>query len=367
MLSPRREAVLRAIVERYITKARPVSSQSLIDDCKLDVSSATIRNEMAYLEEAGFTTHPHPSSGSIPRDRGYRYYVQSIGEAKLPVAEQLLISHLFHQVEKEIKEWLNLAATIISQMVQNAAVVTKPKPGAYRFKHLELISLTERMALIILVLDVATVKEQLIHFEPQQVGISQPQLTALASRLSTIYSDLTSSQITTKGIQSVGIERQVNDLLIKLMEAEDKEKFEEPYLDGLHFTLNQPEFTHDHRITSTLMELVEQRRLLSGIIPLEPISDKVRVIIGEESKTETMRDYSIVLTRYGLPGEATGLISVIGPTRMPYARTIATVNYLALVLSWLMARLYGKENQTNDARIQYGVNTEKNNDQRESH
>ena len=342
MLSSRRETILKAIVEQYIATARPVSSQSLINDCDLDVSSATIRNEMACLEGEGFITHPHTSAGSIPRDRGYRYYVQSIGDVKLTVAEQLLISHLFHQVEKEIEEWLNLAATLVSQMVQNAVVVSMPriKYGDSRFKHLELVSLTGTMALIVLVLDVAKVREQLINFEQ---AVSQFELTALASRLSTAYSGSTSSQIRTKDIQALGIEQQVKDLLVKLMEAEDKEEFEEPRLDGLHFTLNQPEFTRDHRIVSTLMELVEQRKLLSSIVPPQPTSEKVQVIIGKENKAEAIRDYSIVLGRYGLPDEATGMIGVIGPTRMPYARTIATVNYLASVLSRLTAKLYGKE------------------------
>ena len=359
MLSARRETILKAIIEQYITKARPVSSQSLTDDCDLGVSSATIRNEMSYLEESGFITHPHTSSGSIPCDSGYRYYVQSIGDVKLAVAEQLLVSHLFHQVEKELDEWLNLAASLVSQMVQNAVMVTTPriKYGAYRFKHLELVSLTETMVLMILVLDGARVREQLINFEQT---VSQAELTELAGRLSTAYAGLTSAQIAAKGIQNGGIEQQVNDLLIKLIKAENKEELEEPCLDGLHFTLNQPEFTHDHRNASTLMELVEQRKLLSSIIPPEPASDKVRVIIGGENKAEAIRDYSVVLARYGLPEEATGMIGVIGPTRMPYVRTIATVNYLASVLSWLMASLYGKES----SQVKPEDNSGRNNDQR---
>ncbi len=340
MLLSRRETILKAIVEQYITKARPVSSQSISDDRGLGISSATIRNEMAYLEEAGFITHPHPSAGSIPLDKGYRYYVQSIGDTKLSVAEQLFVLHIFHQVEREIDEWLNLAATLIAQMVQNAAVVTTPKPEACCFKHLELVSLKESMALIILVLDGAKVREQLITFDQM---VSQPELTALANRLSATYSGLIGSQVLTKSTQFIGIERQVNDSLVKLMEVEDNQEFEEPYLDGLHFTLNQPEFARDHRIASTLMELVEQRKILSSIIPPEPVPEKVRVIIGKENKAKAIRDYSVVLVQYGLPKEATGMISVIGPTRMPYTRTIATVSYFASVLSWLIAKLYGRE------------------------
>ena len=115
-------------------------SQSITNDYELGVSAATIRNEMAHLEQEGYITRPHPSAGSIPSDKGYRYYVESLSDIKLPLAEQRLISHLFHQVERELDEWLSLAATLIAQMVQNVAVVTMPKPAACQFKHLELVA-----------------------------------------------------------------------------------------------------------------------------------------------------------------------------------------------------------------------------------
>ncbi|MBI2851646.1 MAG: heat-inducible transcription repressor HrcA [Chloroflexi bacterium] len=340
MLTARREIILKALIEQYITRARPVSSQSLIEDREMGVSSATVRNEMAFLEEAGYITHPHPSAGSVPSDQGYRYYVESIGDVRLSAAEQLLVSHLFHQVEREISEWLNLAATLIAQMVKNAAVVTTSRLDACRFKHLELIRLHDYLGLLILVLEGAKVREELLTF--REVVI-QPGLTALASRMSAEYSTLTASQIESKGAALAGIEGQVNDRIAKLMEAEDKQEIKELYCDGLHFTLSQPEFVRDHRLALALTELVERRRLLGNIAPPEPASHKVQVIIGKENKAEAIRDYSVVIARYGLPAEATGTISVIGPTRMPYGRTMATVGYLATVLSWLMAKLYGKE------------------------
>ena len=118
MLSPRTETVLKSIVGHYITKATPVPSQSITSDYELGVSAATIRNEMAYLEQEGYIIRPHHSAGSIPSDRGYRHYVESLGDVKLPLAEQRLISHLFYQVERKLDEWLNLAATLMAQMVQ---------------------------------------------------------------------------------------------------------------------------------------------------------------------------------------------------------------------------------------------------------
>ncbi len=340
MLSPRTETILNSIVGQYITKAIPVPSQSIIKDCELGISAATIRNEMAHLEQEGYITRPHPSAGSIPSDKGYRRYVESIGDIKLPLAEQRLVSHLFHQVERELDEWLNLAATLIAQMVQNVAVVTMPKPEACQFKHLELVSLQDSLALLILVLSGAKVREQLITFD--QI-ISQPELTAIANKLSAAYSGLTGSQISAKGTRLSFTEQQITDCLVKVMETEDDQEYEEHYLvDGLHFMLNQPEFAHNQRML-TLMELVEQRNLLRSIVPLELTGDRVQVIIGRENKTEAIHNYSVVIRQYGLPKEAVGTICVIGPTRMPYVRTIATVGYLSSVLSSLMTKLYGKE------------------------
>lgn len=345
MLSPRREIILRAIVEEYINKARPVSSQSLLNDYDLEVSSATIRNEMAFLEEAGFITHPHTSSGKVPGELGYRHYVETIGDVQLPIEERLQISHVFHQAEREIEEWLNITASLVAQMVQNAVVVTVPKvnSGVCRMKHVELVSLTDTMALIVLVLEGAKVKEQLVNFD---LKVTQAELSTMAMRMNAEYAGLSCSQITAKTGQLAGIEAQVNSLLIKLMEGEDNTKFEEPCLDGLHFTLNQPEFTRDHRIAQALVELIEQRKLVSSLVPQSPGTQRISVIIGKENKTEAMQDLSIVMANYGVPDEATGLIGVIGPTRMPYARTIATVDYLVSVLNQLVARLYGKQDQS---------------------
>jgi len=342
MLSPRTETILKSIVGQYITKATPVSSQSITNDSELGVSAATIRNEVAYLEQEGYIIRPHPSAGSIPSDKGYRRYVESLGDIKLPLAEQRLISHLFHQVEKELDEWLNLAVTLMAQMVHNAAVVAKPKPEACQFKRLELVSLQDSMALVVLVLGGAKVRQQLITFDR---AMSQPQLTAIANRLSTAYSSLTGSQILAKDTGFSATEQVLTDWVVKVTAAEDEQEYEEHRLDGLHFMLNQPEFTHNQRMLS-LMELAEHRNLLRSIVPPRLTSDRVEVIIGTENRTEAIRDYSVVISRYGLPQEAVGTIGVIGPTRMPYGRTIAAVGYLSLVLSGLVAKLFGRETPT---------------------
>ncbi len=339
MLSVRGEAILKSIVGQYITQAIPVPSQSIRHNPELGVSSATIRNEMAHLEQEGYITRPHPSAGSIPSDKGYRHYVDSLGNIKLPLAEQRLVSHLFHQVEEELDKWLNLAATLIAQMAQNVAVVAKHKSEASHFKHLELVSLQDSIALVVLVLGGAKVKQQLITFDQ---AISQPELTAMANKLSVAYAGLTGSQILAKGARLSPTEQQITNYLVKMMEAKEEPEYEEHYLDGLHFMLNQPEFARNQRLLA-LMELIEQRRLLKTITPAVPTSNRVQVIIGRENMIEAFYDYSVVIKQYGLPNEALGTIGVIGPTRMPYAHTIAAVDYLSSVLNGLVARLYDRE------------------------
>jgi len=344
MLSPRTETILKSIVGQYIVKAAPVPSHSITGDHELEVSSATIRNEMVHLEQEGYITRPHPSAGGIPLDKGYRCYVTSLGDVKIPLDEQRMVSHLFHQVEQELDVWLNLAANLIAQKVQNTTLVSLPKTEACQFKHLELVNLQDSLALIVLVLKGAKVRQQLISFNR---AVAQVELTIIANKLSDYYAGMTSIRISAMQNDLLAIEQQITDSLVKLMETEDNREYEEPFIDGLHFTLNQPELAQNHWLAQTLMELVEQRDILRKIIPGQLIGKGVHVIIGKENESEAIRDYSVVIGYYGLTNDVTGTICVVGPKRMPYARTIATVDYLTMVLSELVAKLYGGQSSDN--------------------
>ena len=338
-MRPRMATVLTSIARQYISNAVPVSSASIVDECGLEVSSATIRNEMARLEEDGYIIRPHHAAGSIPSDKGYLYYAGTLKELELPPAEQRLINHLFHQVEEDLEEWLGLAVEITAQRVQNVAMVTKPKPIACQFKHLELVSLQDHLALFVLVLRGAKVRQQLINFEQPML---QEELSAISNKLNVAYTGLTGPQIMTKDIELSPTEQQITDYLLRTMNTEDKRAHEEPYLDGLHFWLNQPEFNTSQRM-APLVELFEQRKLVEAILPEKMESHGVKVIIGKNNKAEVIQGCSVVISRYGLPDEAVGTIGVIGPTRMPYARAISTIGYLASLMSTLVAELYGKE------------------------
>jgi heat-inducible transcriptional repressor len=294
---------------------------------------------MAYLEQGGYLIRPHTSAGCIPSDKGYRYYVESIENVKLPPAEQRLISHTFHQVEKEVEAWLRLTATLLARLVQNVAVVSLPKSADCKLKHMELLALQDSEVLAVVVLPGARVKQKLITFDQ---AVSQSTLTIISNKLNTSYSGLTGQQISAREMELSLLEKQATDHLIEIMQAEDQQEYEEPYLDGWHFMLNQPEFAHSDRMR-TLMELVEHRSLLKVIVPTKLSQHRVHVIIGKENKEKAIQNCSVVISQYGLPDEATGTIGVVGPTRMPYSHTIPTVYYLSSVLSSLVAGLYGRE------------------------
>lgn len=339
MLAPRTETILKSIVGQYIVKAVPVPSQSIVDDYGLSVSSATVRSEMAHLEQEGYIIRPHTSAGSIPSDKGYRYYVESLTNIKLPLDQQRLISHLFHQVETRVEEWLRLTARLLAYSAGNVAIVAVPKPADCKLKHLQLVILRDTTVLIVLVLHGARVRQQLIEFDRV---ISQEEIETVNNRLNAAYSNLTSTQILAKDILLSPIEQQLTDCVVKIMQAEDEEEYEGPYLDGLHFMFNQPEFAQTRQVLD-LVELTEQKSLLRIIVPEGLVGQGVRVIIGKENKEEVIHSCSVVISRYGFPDEAVGSIGIIGPTRMPYARSIAVVDYLSSLLSQLVAKLYGKE------------------------
>ena len=338
-LSPRSETILKSIVEQYIARALPVPSQSVLHNHGLDVSSATVRNEMMRLKQEGYIIQPHTSAGSVPSDKGYRYYVETLDDIRLPINQQRMINHLFHQVETRMEEWARLTATLLANLSQNMAIVATAKPDNCGFKHLELVSIQDSTALLVLVLQGAVVRQQLTVFNQP---VSQTELSNISNKLNSIFAGLNNPQIQAKTAELNELEKGISDCILNIMKTEDEVEYEVPYLDGLQFIFNQPEFANA-RQTTTSLALTENKNLLRVILPDKLIGRGVHVFIGKENKSEAIQNYSVVISQYGLPGEAIGCIAVIGPTRMQYARSIASVDYLAEVLSGLIAWLYGRK------------------------
>src|SRR5690349_8315266 len=157
-LSPRKEVILRALIEEYTHTAEPVASKQLSDRLAAiygsGYASATVRNELVALEEDGLISQPHISAGRVPTDLGYRYFVERLmGESRLPLDEQRLIRHQFYQVQHQLDEWVRLTASVMAQALQSAAIITPPRAAEARLKHFELLALHDAVALLVLVLE----------------------------------------------------------------------------------------------------------------------------------------------------------------------------------------------------------------------
>ena len=334
-LTPREETILSSIIRQYIERALPVSSASVLEECGLDVSSATVRNDVARLEEEGLILRPHHAAGSVPSDQGYRYYVGTLSQPQLPLEEQFLINHLFHQVEDKLEDWLNLAASLLAQKTRSVAVVTAPRPTASRFKHLELVSLQPKLTLAVLVLEGAKVRQQLLSFDEDT---PQEELSRLSARLNKVLGGLNAAKARAKSSGLPEAEKRIAESVLRMMEAEDQRVSQEIFLDGWHYLLAQPEFSHSERLAG-LMGMVEERRLAE--LMSAGTEQGLQVFIGKENQSEAIKDCSLIISHYGLPDEPLGAVAVVGPTRMAYQRAIPVLSYISSLISLLVAELYG--------------------------
>jgi heat-inducible transcriptional repressor len=290
---------------------------------------------MSDLEEEGYITRPHTSSGCIPLPKGYRNYVESLSDTRLPLDEQKQIRDLFMEATDEVDRWLRLAAVLISRLVGNAAVVSYPRAEKRKFKHLELVSMHDFLALLILVLSEATLKQQLISFKEP---VSQDRLTKVSNKLNAEFSGLNGLEISSSRQGLTPLEKQVSQVVTDIMYLDDSAENEETYLEGLRLMLNQPEFIKKERMLE-VVELLETRDRLGNLMNKQIEKEDRKVVIGEESGEKELYDLSLVIGRYGVPNRLGGTIGVIGPTRMDYRRAISTVDYISGILSYLMAEV----------------------------
>ena len=356
-LSPRKELIMRALVEEYIRTAEPVASRQLSDQLALSqgtgYGSATVRNELVTLEEDGYIYQPHVSAGRMPTDLGYRYFVERLmGESQLSLEEQRLIRHQFYQVQHQLDEWVRLTASVMAQALQSAAIIMPPRAAQARLKHFELLSLYETVTLIVLVMSDGSVQqERLALDEPYR----QDELSHLARRLNERFSGADAETVRRRAAQMdyelTSDERLIVDSLIRMLNQASLSLPESVYHEGLANLLRRDEFTRgDPERIRDVVEALERNSFVPAIAPQVMSADGVQVIIGGESGADALKDISVVAARYGAKGRPSGLLGVVGPTRMQYGRAVAVVRYLTQVLNDLLSETYtGTYSQTSDA------------------
>lgn len=365
VLTERRQLLLKLVIQEFIERAVPVASETLVRKYDLAVSPATVRNDLAILEELGYLTHLHTSAGRLPTDAGYRFFVENLMDsAPLNAEEQRTIRRQFAQVEGDFDQWVQIAASILARTARSVSVVTPPRAYQARFKHLELVSIHDTLALLVLVLHDTTVMQHMIPLDKIYSQESLRQVSAVLSEQCANLPVTSIKELLERAQQQASekeyretpvdeLERQVLHLVVRSMLQVEEQVNEQIYSDGLVEMLSQPEFLPAlmkeedpdrglERMRQTL-ELLSSNKMLGSLILHALASDGVQVIIGAEHTCEEMQRYSVILSRYGVEDSIAGVLGVVGPTRMLYPRSISTVQYLSLVMSEFLGGLYGGE------------------------
>jgi heat-inducible transcriptional repressor len=343
-LTPRQEEILALIIRVYSQSPEPVSSRFLSEKLSQQVSSATVRNEMAVLEELGLIYAPHTSAGRVPTENGYRYFVRFLIQANgLSDDDASVIDSQLHTAPLATEQWLNAVASALSRTTQAAALVTPPKADTSRFKHCELIAIQQRLVLMVLVLNQGAVHQHMLTLsEP----LPQTRLSEAANRLNAACLDASAEDVRARLGQFAALEREIAELVADIMDRSSSEPARLVYRDGLSdlvANISQP------RGAQQAVRVIEEREFLTGILNevLTPAQRGVQVVIAGNGRWEDLSHLTMILSRYGVPGEASGAVGVIGPTNLNYGRAIGAVKHVSGVMTdMLSSALEGGETQT---------------------
>jgi heat-inducible transcriptional repressor len=336
-LTRRQEDILSHIIRSYTQKPEPVSSKHLVETSTLNVSSATIRNEMAVLEDLGYISAPHKSAGRVPTEAGYRYFVARIlDRGALSDSEKTHLADKFRALPMVTDQWMRYAATALARTARTASLVTPPIAETSRFKHVELISIQGRLVLMVLVLHGGVVQQRMLKLAD---AVPQSKLADAATNINTLCADLYAHQIRIKAVGLDFLEREVAELTADVMERADNNRTQVIYRDGLSEVIGD---FPDGEGAQQVLRVLEERAFLDMILNelLDPFIDDVRVIVAGDGRWEELSQLSLVLTRYGVPGQMRGAIGVLGPTHINYGRAISTVRYVSSLMTNMLTALY---------------------------
>ena len=341
MLTARQETILKLIVHEYTMTVGPIASETIARSHHLGVSPATIRKEVAELEEAGYLTRPHTSAGSVPMDKAYRFYVESLVAAEPghihPMVRRSIRKQLT-EAERDTDEWASVAAVSLARLVGNMAIATFPKARESRVRHLELIQLQEFLAMLIVVVEQVRLRRHMIRLkEPVELV----ELEASTSKVKGQLLGLTRREIESKAMPLTPFEEELVQAAVLILREEDQAMYRDHYIDGLRNLLNQPEFAEKDRVRA-IVEGVEDGSLVQAVLEETPDGGVVRVIIGQENRGDLLWPLSVVICQYGIPGEAVGAVGAVGPTRMEYSKTISGVKFMSSVMSELVESAQGR-------------------------
>lgn len=337
MLTERQQMILRAIVEQYVQSAEPVGSRTLSKQQDFQLSSATIRNEMADLEELGFLDQPHASAGRIPSQKGYRYYVDHLKPAtEFDAVTVHTLRELFQQRVDELERVVQQTSVVVSQLTQYTSIVLGPQVSREKIHHIQLIPMSMGKAIAILVTDMGHVSNRQVQLSED---ISSDEVSHMVEMLNRRLHGVPVGRLRSSMYREMAREMsQVMEhyedavvLLDELMQAgtEDNGHI---YVGGAANMLSQPEFRDIDKVKPLLEMLQQGENLpLQQILPVH--QGGVQVRIGMENSLPTLRDCTVISSVYTVDGVPVGSIGVVGPTRMNYGRVIQILDYVSTALT----------------------------------
>lgn len=335
-MTERKKDVLKAIINEYVMTAEPVGSRTLARRYDFGVSSATIRNEMADLEEMGYLEKPHKSAGRIPSDKGYRFYVDTLMELRdISKQQRKKIKDNYESKAKEIHDIIKQTSDMLSELTHYTSLVLTPQVQDSVFQKLKLIPLDSRHMLLILMTDIGVVQNKVVVM-PEE--LSRSELQKISRYLNEKLEGLSLSGIDKDLLNNLE-KNLINQLDILVSDlgflADDLFRVsldEKIYLGGTTNILEQPEF-NDIRKVKAVLRVLEKEELLYNILGKIYNSSEVEVIIGQENEFDEIKDCSMVTATYQLGDKAIGKIGVLGPTRMEYPNVVSKVKIVAQILS----------------------------------
>ena len=328
MLDERKSAILRAVVEEYIETAQPVGSAAVARSSRMSVSPATIRNDMVVLENEGFLSQPHTSAGRVPTEKGYRYFVDSIGPATLGTPEEFQVSEFFRRVHGEIEQLMRETASLLTNLTDYAAVVIDRSEDAAVVRSVHLVSLAPRLLLSVTVLANGVVEKHTFELDDE---LSDEDRSRLMAAVAAAVEGRTLTD--PRPLEHTGSPR-LDDLADELRRTVCQlgPEHDRVYVEGASrvaaaFDAVDP--------VKRVLTILEQQMVVVSLIA--GVLDRgLNVAIGTETGVEPLRDCSVVVAPYDISGEKAGSIAVLGPTRMNYQQAMAAV---ALVSRQLGHRL----------------------------
>ncbi len=336
-LSDREKSILRSIIQQFILTANPVGSRFITKKYDIGFSPATVRNIMADLEEFGFIDHPHTSAGRIPTDKGYRFYVDSLMNIqKLRSAEKGFISKRLEEQILQTDDLLQITSTLLSSITKQLACVTYPKLDSGILEKIQIVGLSSTKILVVISIKSGLVKTITLELSSE---IKDQQIESVQQLLNERLSGLTFKEIRetfAERFKDIGDDH--NAIIRFFVDSVDKifkdfKTKDNILITGAKNVIKQPEFENPEKFQSVI-ELIEDKDIIIHIIEKFEESEmgQVFISIGSENDNQKLQEYSFISKEYQV-GETSGTLGIIGPKRMPYAKIVSIVDYMAKMLT----------------------------------